>query len=484
MARMLKLKRGSTELNLLAAEGAGWRAGSWNPAVAQVRYGRQAELVEEKIEVVVERDSHDNLAVSVQALDEMAFWADAYVRDRLVQEPVWLHAQMTAETGERRALVRKIEYEWLTPAVSATGYAKKNRAMMRIEITREPYWERTTTRSFPDAAVVPTAGVSVVYDYTAAGLGGGPAAHDIRGDVPARIAGIEINPNGAGDQIGRLWMGIRSDAKFGGDADNFEPVWECEDGVNNASESGISDTVDGTASGGSRVTVSEVDLQWDDTWQKCLHLNLNDVTTNERDNLGLFLWLIRAKVTSGTWEVELRWGYREMDDDHFVQGDTKSVSSTSWNIYQGGIEAIPLRNLQVFSHAAMSVDDYEQLWEVQIWARRTSGSGNLHLDCLCPIPVDEGSLFITNCDADGTGEYVIFGQGPLGVTQTLLFNGTVRIQQVVQYSGSNFQLPPGDGRMIIAYARKATSDITDVIRIPENSLVGYVERWLSLRGGE
>ena len=462
MARMLKLKRDTTELNLLAGVFAGWRAGSWNPAVARARYGGRAAPVVEVIEAVVERDSHVHLATSVQALDEMAFWADAYLRDRLMQEPVWLHAMMTDEIGERRALVRRIDYEWLTPPVSATGYAQKNRAQMRITIEREPYWERTAYRALPSTTLA--AAAATLYDYT--------LNFDIQGDTDARCSTLQVQ-----SIVGitkRMWLGVRSSNKTGGNAANLDPIWECEDGVNNANESGIIDVVDASASDGAYVRVREIDLNWDDEWQRVYSISWTTVTSQFISNYGLFQWLFRAKVASGTWEIHLRFGHANMDDEDFIRHDPIEITTTNWDYHEIAIQQLPIRNLQL--PLATGTELY---LEVQVWARRTSGSGDLHLDCKIPVPVDESFLYVENMDLSAGTAMCDVAQSPLGEqgVQTHDIPG-----QVLACGWCNGQLllPPGDGRMVVVYARGASSVLTDQIR-----LSGFCyERWASLRGNE
>jgi hypothetical protein len=462
---VLKLKRDTTELDLLAAVGAGWRAGSWNPAVAQMRYGGRAEPVVEVIEAVVERSSHDDLAASVQALDAMAFWADGYVRDGLMQEPVWLHAKMTNEASERRALVRRIDYEWLTPAVSATGYAKKNRGQMRITIEREAYWERT---AYCDSTPVTLPGsAAALYDYT--------LSRDIVGDVDARVNRLWITS--AVGHSNRLWVGVRSSNKIDGNAANLEPIWECEDGVNNVSESGIVDVTNTGASpggaGGKYVKVSEIDLNWDNEWHRVYSETFAQVTSNYTDNYGVFLWLLRGRVTSGTWEIGLRFGHSPMSDDEFIRKEPIEILATSWDFHEIAMQQLPIRNLQVPS--SLGVDG--QL-EIQVWARRVSGSGDLHLDCLCPVPVDEAFLYAENMDTSTTAACAV-AQSSFGEQSVITYDTPGQIKAFGWCNG-HLLLPPGDGRMVVVYAREASSVLTDKIILN----VRHYERWASLRGSE
>ena len=480
MAVVHKFRRNATDLDLNAAAGAGWRTVAWNPKVATPVYGEVPEPVEETLSLLADCSSQDDLATKLQALDTMRRYADAYLRKREIR-PVWWHAKAYSETGERRALVRKIETEISCPLVTRADWVEAYRAVVRAQVTRGGLWERTTTVAMP--AATPAAAAAVVYDYTAS-----PGA-DVVGDSPARISWLSISSGKTyNDPIARLWIGIQSANDYSTVLANFAPIWECEDAGATLGTDAARVAGDATASGGGLVRVTPGTA----TWAKRLTINLGAVVGSVDyvvDNYGVYQWLLRTKVSAGTWEIQFRFGYVGMDDGDFVQGPIVECTGTSWDYLEQGIAEIPLRNLRCIPSSGMHGlgDTY---WAIQVWARRTDGSGTLDLDCLCPIPVDEGFLKASFGSMQGDASHRkdwIFAEAPTGECQFLVFNvDNLRTEFIGEPdSVYNFRLPPGDGRMVIVYARETSSDITDrldAINVGDGG--EYYPAWLSLRGSE
>ena len=107
----------------------------------------------------------------------MQVLAERYINDPAQETPVWLHAKMANETGERRALVYSITVQYKTSWFGPQATAEDIPLVMTV--VRGPYWENTTVRNLPDAT--PGAAACVVYDYTAAGAAVG--AHDLMVEV-------------------------------------------------------------------------------------------------------------------------------------------------------------------------------------------------------------------------------------------------------------------------------------------------------------
>jgi hypothetical protein len=361
----------------------------------------------------------------------------------------------------------------------ASSLSDYYRIMLLVE--RHPYWEAPSYYGLTGA--IPTAAAAVAYDYT--------AGHDIRGDVAARIAALSMRSGGIYD-LYELWMGIRGATKHSsGAVTNFIPVWEAEDGVtvnDTAADGGGTEPNTASPGGGAgdylRIVENLVD--WDDGDD---HISwYTDVNTagyaNPADADGKFLWLLRAKVTAGEWRVRMRLG---LNYQWFTLHEPVSVSNTNWYYYELGVASLPFRNVQVLDRNMMN-DDTDGACRVAIYAQRISGAGNLLMDCLVTIPVDEGYLHITIASMSSTHE-CLFAQGPSEATQCLAVvpAATDYLNNLPPYDFENFRLPPGDGRIICSYARYGSSVLTDQIEFSvPNSIcnVGFVERWLSLRGAE
>ena len=491
MAIVHKLRYNSTDLDLNdTSTGIGVEPG-WIPAESMpTGDGTIPPYVQERIPVLIDASSGDNLASQRQTLAYYQKLAAEYWVDPTQDTPVWYHIKLDDETGERRALVKSIEFQ---PAQSYIdiGMGSPGSVKGTLIIERHPYWERTSQRYFDGVDPV-TAGASISYDYTTYG------PHDIVGDVAARVGSFKIGSPTSGANLDRFWIGLRSENKHPSLSD-FQLIWECEDGTNNASESGITDDttsdVNGASPGsgsGAYVEVVETDLEWDDTWQEVLTISIEDIislpSSSELEaNYGNFLWLARTKVTAGEWQIKLGFGYEDISA--FAFSDPVVVDSTSWDYYDAAIGALPPRDIQAGDPLGLILND--RRLAIQIQARRTSGEGDLHLDCLCPIPLDEGFLIVSGANlvsgasltADAYFYYTPHDR-PSMVARSDVGIGATRYTQLPEFSAHNFRLPPGDGRMIIVYARASSSVLTDTMTVARGDRYGYWERWLSLRGAE
>jgi hypothetical protein len=473
MTEVFKFRYSTTDVDLFG--GGDIDAERW---VAKVT--TRGEDVEEIITVLVDDTSDDNLATELQTLDDLILRVDRYRENPTYYTPVWLHAKRDGETGERRALVKQLSYTLL--AGDFDPEANEYRIPLTLSVVRGGYWERTSARSLPDESS--SAKTVVSYDYTAAGIG--VSAHDIVGDVPARPLAFSLTTD-SGAEIDRVWCGIRSAGVR--QITNYENTWECEDGTNEAiaSDNTTSETYLASPGGGSGAYVDATPAA-DNTWEMCLTLQLGDVYASDADYdaaFGTFLWLLRAKVdASTTMQVQLRFGYNAMDDADFVRGNIIEFTNTSWNIVAMDTETVPSRDLHALN-TTTTPTTYEGTWAIQIWAKRTSGSGGVLLDCLFPIAVDEGYLIASDMELNGaiTGVFM-YGEAPEGKRGAITYtNG--ELSQFATLDVENFRLPPGDGRIDIVMARQATSVFTDYLYVNLLDLSSaYAERWRSLRGGE
>lgn len=317
---------------------------------------------------------------------------------------------------------------------------------------------------------------SLVYDYTAADLDNSPEAHDIVGDVGARIDRMTISPLGTLEQI---WMGIKSAGKYGQNLYNFVPIWELELGTLGTDAALAADaTASPGGAGNTKITVTPGTT----AWAKRQTIKISDVTSNITDQLGLYLWLLRAKVSAGTWELQLRHGYSGMADADHVQGPIFEVTSTGWYHMNAGVYAIPAHNVQSIGLPFGTPDESEL--QIQVWARRTDGSGTLDMDCLCPIPIDEGYLLFSEFSISEATDYLYWGEAPNGRAMGMSYDNTdSSFDDSPTIESHNFRLPPGDGRIIIAY-QGATSNISEYLRFNIAHVGRYYERWTFLRGAE
>lgn len=479
MAQVFKFRRGSTDTNLLDLTG--WHIGpGWIPKIADVEEGSLPPPVEEVFTVHSNYTSQDNLAAALISLGKLRMNVRRYMKDWTIgvgsSTEVWLHDKLTNESNERRTLVRKISIDALAEQHGPGGQGSMidARPAYRLGVEREALWEDTDDVYMEAAS--PSAAVSVIYDPTRL------LKPEVLGDYPARISRFYITNNRAGTTLDRIWIGLRGAEKHG-TLSEFANIWECEDAdvtLGTDAARGTDSMASPGGSGNTKVTVTPGTA----TWAKRLTITLGDVVGHSQYNFGDFLALLRAQVSAGTWEVHLRFGYENMDDTDFVRGPTKEVSNTSWDYDEYGTYRVPLTDYQALSYSYGHVMSQA----IQIWARRTSGSGTLDLDCICPIPLDEGYFIASNLALSGTlgaqGSLKI-GQSPTGrYAATAYTGGGVGIHAVPEFETYNFRLPVGDVRMIIVYARESSSVLTDTIEVNGGDSGDYYPCWAVLRGSE
>jgi len=476
-------------LNLLAGDPnatPGWHIEKWVQEVASPdQDGVCAPVVEKMTCLVIGTDTGD-LADRLRKISDFGDYARHSYDSPSAATLVYISYLLDGEPNHQRGYVRNITYKILEPLTDACGYIEKHSTRVKVEITREPYWEDGSYNILTKDALA--AAASVCFDYRYDGV-------DIPGDAPTRMWQIRFLPRGASDHLGRIWAGIRSERHTPGCLySRFQNIWEAEDGTNNAAESGITDdpgTDPNGASPGSAagifVKLIPADLTWDDTWHEVYRIEISDMVTanaHPQEQYGLLKWLLRTMVTSGEWQVQLKFGYRAMADDDFVENDIVDITNTSWDYYDMGQRSIPLRDVRAPIHpfSPIGTADVERGYTVQVWARRTSGTGNLYLDCLCPIPMDEGYFIASGFDADqATGDLLIYTETPLNTSSCVLYDGTnLDIAKWVEYDSDSFNfVPAATGYLVIVYARESTSDLTDLL-----TYYGlYTSRWFALREG-
>lgn len=471
MADTLKLKRSSTELNLLAAKGAGLRVQKWLPKMADILYSGIPPYPMEAMDVLIDRTSYDNLATSMQALDQMRHWAVMY-RDKTIQEPVWLHAKMDGETGERRAHIQALSGEWRSDQVGPAGYPAASNALIQLQVKRHPYWE-PLTHTVGTALTSAVGTVAINHAY------GSPV-----GDVGARVREVSfVDPVNHFPDYGldRLWIGLRS-TKFGTPG-NLVSIWEWE---NVSGELGADTTRIGDVNaspGGGTNDALQVSFATTPGWAWRGRLEVQDVTSDYTDQFGNYLWLLRGKVASGTTaEVQLRWGSsRVAVADSYLIGPTVEVTnSAEYDYFEMGQAHIPSISLHMEYASVIKIARY---FTVEVWARRTAGSGNLYLDCTCPIPIDEGSLIIKDAKCITPQDYIKYLQAANDEGLAVSFDETVADTPSYwpEWTADNFRFPPGSGVMVVVYARPDSSVLADTLKIPT---IHWYPRWVNLRGSE
>jgi hypothetical protein len=476
MAIISKFVRGSATVDLNDGND-GFQLGGrgWLPAVATPVYMGDPSPVVETLHLRLRQTSHNNVSTYMQALHDMQVFADQYINDPTEDTPVWLHAKLDNETGERRALVRRIDVQY-----GASWYGDEATVLdvpLTITVTREPYWESTTARDLPEYAA--SAAAVIVYDYSASSATAD--AHDVVGDVGARIEETIIRSVTSGS-LDKVWFGIRSARKA--DPTKYDPLWECEDGTNEAisSDDAASETNTASPGGGSGVFVAGVPTT-NDVWQHYFTYQFSNnsvILADIEEMYGNYLWLMRTRTsaTADIFDVQFRWGYEDMTNDQYVRGPIVELDSENWTYLEMGAKSFPLVDVIVGKGV-------NQFYEIQVWAQRTSGSADIYFDCICPIPIDESFLKVSDASAS-VDEHIVFAQSPKNTISSIVeevVGGSAGALPPANYS--NFVLPPGDGRMFVVYEGSSGSVLTEAKTLNLATYgCKYYERWLSLRGSE
>lgn len=474
MALTFKLQRDSTELNLQGgATGLQLLDDGYLPKIPPEVPGRVAPPIVEEVRLTSAAASHDALAVYVQSLANFQRWAARYRADPYEAFPVWLYAQLLNETGQRRALVRAIEWSYVS-SWFAGAFSADNRQNLAVSIERGPYWEATSAVAL--ATETPAARVASLYDPT--------SSADILGDAAGRLTLSALTYTAT--TLDRLWLGIRSDEKHG-QAENLQFVWECEVGTVPA---GMALTTQSDASNINALANNCVQIlpatasfaDW--TMVNAIRLDsvVNIVTYPDlRQQFGLFTWFLRCKISSAvpTYDVQLRFGYDGMADADYIQGDIINVTSdgTNWNVFKMAVQGLPLRDPHVAT-ASSSAATPDLYTNVQIWVRNHVFGYAFYMDCLILMPVDEGYLFVDAAMDTDQNESLQFSESPdahLGVYTLTTGN---RVKAVPEFDAALFRLPPGDGRIVALIARTSTQFTTDRVTFSGS----YTPAYHSLKG--
>jgi len=472
MAIVWKFRYASTNVTLEATGDA--TTEQWIAALS-----RDGEDVEENISLFIDDTSDNALATEIQLFDDLILRVKRYRENPSYETPVWLHAKLANESGERRAPVKQLSYTLTSGAF--TPDARQSKQSMQLSVVRGGYWEETTGTQYGGLAAV--AGASVEWDYTGAVT---VAAHDVVGDVPARM-GVLLFVN-ATEPLDKIYAGIRSaDVRR---ITDYTSIWECEDGTNTArgADDAISEVdLSSPGSGSGAFVVGTPSAS--DTWEEYFSINIDDVyglnvPSYYNAAFGTFLWLLRCKVgaASNTFQVQLRWGYEGMADADYVRGPIVEVTNTAWDYAEMGVQKIPPRDVKALTRATLN-ESFEGLVSVQVWVKRTLGASTLKLDCLCPIAVDEGYVILKEA-ATAVSDAIIFCQEPAGRAYGYSFLSTASVVKICTLDSGAFALPPGDGRVDLVYTRDGSSVLTDTIEVSSTVLTLYYERWRTMRGSE
>lgn len=451
MAAVLKLSFDGTDLSFLDTSGMFLVDPGWIPKVGDLGADGKAGRVKEAILVEINGASYDDVGANEQALSDMMRVCRIWRQDKRM-EAVWLHSKLDGETGERRALVHNISWRWKSQHYAGAMVSFSPRLTIIIE--RDGAWEQLADT--PDVDIAAVATVGGMLDYTV-----GPGA-DVVGTLPARLSKLETWANAA--DLGVLWGGFRSDEKHG-DAGAFDPVLNIEGLTSVGADT--ADVGDATAENGTR---TDVDFTVTEGWglrKRGFVTAIGNASIEEESSP--FLMIVRAYCDAAT-EAEIKISH----NNNSTIADTSSEQFT---------EAVAIDANAWTFYPLVGLWDNFRAPHMRLYARRTAGAGELHMDVIVFMPTDEYFIF---------GEQVsMIGNPAVGFRLTLetfadgIING---YSGSLNYSGlvSNVEatgpgVPIGDGRLVVCAARdNRVSVLTDTLTVR----TAFFPRWAALRGAE
>ena len=461
---MLKLVCGVTEVGLITTVDDGLHLlEKWEPKIATPSMWPPGPVTE-TLRLLATAASTDGLATVLQSLHQMQRWAAAYWADS-DYSAVWLHAQLAAETGERRTLVRKLE------ATFGTGWFDAEAVAYQLELTltieREPYWEATTPIG-PDIATA----ISL--------LGGAVALSAVGGDAPARLTRLTVMPvTLAAGTYSKLWLGFRSTERHDPVA-QFVSLWEIENATPGTDTAAMSSAFQ---SGGAGLKCTFATATG---WAKRASWYLEDMapwpTSLPEASRGTFLVLLRANSDTVTAiDVQLRAGHV---DYLTYASEIARVQLATNGLFALGLLTLPLRDMHALGAEKTTVELHQRF---ELWARQVSGSAALDMDCLLLIPADELLIAVDNTvlrDVSGRFNMTLLSSAPEGQIAGLAedYDSAAVMWYAISapdVAASGLGIGLGVGRLYIA---GTLADNTNKVADTVDVAVTHVSRFLSLRG--
>lgn len=479
MSSTIKLKQGDSgtelDLNVGLSSGdatVGWNVEDWLVQEAEYVEGEKSPLVTETMDLLLKGSDHDDLATRKQSMHQMQVYASRFIKDRNFRTPVWLHAQTCGESNERRALVHSIKLSPRSLSLDTKGWIDQNIERYRATIVREPYWESLTPITQIQDLSVGTLGGE--FDFSSGG-------NTVVGDVPARLYKLRLKNTADAIAVDTLWLGFRSDDRHT-DLDNFPPAWDMEDASWTYTDVSTEDDLD--CIGDKRQTC---DFSSETDWYARVRFDLDDVSSNLENLYGKYLVLLRARASdiyTVSW-VQLK-QFTRLDEDTRISGRIVEIPAlagpvdTPYHFYPLGVFTIPMRNLQGISTSLLS-DSFEQEERFALYAKQVSGSGDLYMDCLMFVPIDEYFIHVENSglQAAAINAATYIAQCPRGIHHSIAADDTnSKISEFPKISTSGIGVPVGNTRLYVV--GDDDSDPDDEL----NLRIQYYNRWLSLRGAE
>ena len=428
------------------------RDGTWATSTPQivadynaVPYGAQSTFQNfltqvETMDLIAQDTTHSTIRTAQRNISEALEEARMYNHHPLWTvhdatsgaEAVWLYWAIDGET-EKKSLI----YEGSLAGVNeqcAEPFISSNVSLLRMAITRHPFWEPTNSAQ--------------IYPTLISGWGGTYNFNNIGGDVWARFETMQLYGQGGSGPLYRTWMGIREEMAG---TIHFEPIWQLENGVthngasNSTSRSGYSGSGHVRQSSPAVSLTKYVSITVDTVCAMAGHSDYNH-------QMGQYLVLCRCAVDSGTVGLQMRYGYA---GGITTPSEEVFVTNTSWRLIELGRVTFPPVEFE-----RGTVSNFMRYVTIEIYAEQVAGTSVLDLDALCLIPthhfwqtegasIGNSSSYSADIYTTPNDRYICFGQGAAYPRYSL------------EYSAENWYLPTGDSIVVVAGERENEHVLAD-----------------------
>jgi len=433
------------------------------------------QTITEELSLLVKGTSHDSLAQLLQDLNDMKQAVRDFELHKPMAKPVCMHVQLSDESYERVALIRRLDSAEVSS--SASDLIEEYMLRLALSIDRMPYWETfdDLDMSSYETELLPSStwGTAPVVEMHL----------NVNGDANARVAKLLLQHISTGGTIQNLWLGIRTHG-FEADAlgHTFVPYFEAESGVY-AKGTTISKIPSAEAFGGTFVRIPSGVSSWMVTTRWILGESLwGSPNVYLENQFGRYLWLMRARAgNDGTWSTRLLWGYRAMDDRDFSPGPTVDITGTAWHIYEMGYQSVPLYDMR----DGIGNSLYTAGYEIRLQAKQNGGTSGLDIDAIVMIPVENGILSVKNANLEDSDQLIFQTYMDESIHCMSIDIEDESVELIPEFSSDGFYLPPGGTAYLILAASQGTSTVNDAISYCSITQYIYInERYHSLRGAD
>ncbi len=468
MAEQLLLSDAYGSISLISQSGVGVLYGGGSPQRAPDPDARIIDTYKCKIVGT----SDDNLAAQLIALNRILENAARYDQDATEENECWITEQLAAETNPHYSLLLGGGWQYdHNPHSIPTRNAHV--ALITLAIKRLAFSEAGTSGAGPylGGALVSSTGLTAFggsSDLTAQALG----------DMPARVQIVIKGNIGAIDTVWAGFHSFRKASAYGAGtlSDHLTPIWESELGTM-GTNTATTAAYDATSTG---ATPKSIIVSFADAlWAERIVLTAHQVNAAyDRDQVGRFLILMRARLDTGTDTVQarLRSGYyTTIITPQYKTLDPVTVAGTDFQYYEmGTVKFPPIQG--ILRTPLGSIGTYNMA--LSLLAARTSGTtSKLIVDHFALVPIDEGFCKMSGLSLSAAN-FGLIGSTPKNIPLSGFYAGATGFSSSVPTAQQNFYMPFNAGRIYYFAQRLNLSVIGDTL----DSSVYIWPRYYSLRG--